>query len=366
MSLLNRTVGIIGNMMFIFKKRKIKEGFDPEKILLIRSASIGDVMMTTPAIKALAEKYPKSKIDYLVGNYSRKVLEGNNHIDEIIGFDEEIIRKPKIGGIIKLIKELRGKKYDLCIVFDKSWLWGLFAYFCRVKYRIGFDRKGEGFAHNLSVKFKGEEYELDYNNSLLGLLKIGNISKQMEISISPEENNEADEIVRKAKTKRTLIGIAPGGAKNPGQEMDSKRLPKPKYAKICNKLIEKNNIIFFGSKEDSDIINDIMKLMKKKPTDLSGKLSLKVSAAVIGKCDLFISHDTGLMHIAAAMKIPQIAIFGPTPPKRFSPEKAKVVAAGQKKRLCYDMYGRYNKDCSCIQEINVEDVIGEAERILGK
>lgn len=358
-------INTIGSLAFLFKKRRIKEKeFNPKNILIIRSGSIGDVLMTTPLVAAIKQKFPDSNIDYLVGEYSSKILLNNQDINNIITFDENIIFRRKLKDIAYLRSTIKKNKYDLAFIMDKSWQWGFFASLCGIKYRIGFDRKGEGFANNLNGYFDGTKYELEYNNELAKLIGVEVKDSQMKFNISKEDRSFANEFIRKNKKKMFIVGLAPGGAKNPGQTMEVKRPPRSKYAKLCNELINESDIILFGSKDDKESAEELMKLMKDKPIDMTGKLTLSQTAAVIEKCDLFISHDTGLMHITAAMKTPQIALFGPTSPERFAPRKAMIIVAEQKCKPCYDIYGNFNKDCKCIDSIDIEKTIKVARNML--
>jgi len=363
---MRKLINFLGKTIFLFKKRSLPRGFSPKKILVIRSGAIGDVLMTTPSLKAVRQRFPDAKIDYLVGEYSKDILEGNPDIDNVLTFDDSIIYEKKMGKVLRLSKNLRKNKYDLAIVFDKSWMWCVFAFLAGAKLRIGFDRKGEGFENNLNVSFDGSMYEIDYNNKLAGLLSIKETDRNMHIFISSKDKELAREIIRKNMTKKKIIGIAPGGAKNPGQVMDSKRPKIEFYADICNALGKDSNIIIFGSKKDSEAAESLKKLSKIKLIDMTGKLKLKQSAALIGQCDLFITHDNGLMHIAAAMQSPLIAIFGPTQAERFAPKisNSTIIKAKQRCNPCYDIYGNFAKDCRCIDDISPDSVIEAAQKIL--
>ena len=363
---MSNIINLAGKIAFLFKKRHLPKDFSPKRILIMRSGAIGDVLMTTPAIKAIRQKFPETKIDYLVGEYSKDILENNPEIDEILTFDDRIIYEKKLAKVLRLSKSLKKNKYDLAIVFDKSWMWCVFAFLTRAKLRLGFNRKGEGFANNLNIGFDGSMYEVDYNNKLAELLGIKETDRNMHIYISNKDKELAREIIRKNITKKKIIGIAPGGAKNPGQVMDSKRPKIEFYADICNALGKDSNIIIFGSKKDSEAAESLKKLSKIKVIDMTGKLKLKQSAALIGQCDLFITHDNGLMHIAAAMQSPLIAIFGPTQAERFAPKisNSTIIKAKQRCNPCYDIYGNFAKDCRCIDDISPDSVIEAAQKIL--
>jgi len=222
---MRRVITSLGKLFFIGRKRTFNAESEIKNILFIRSGSIGDVLMTTPLLHAVHKKYPHAAIDYLVGEYSKQIVEGNPAISTIISFDESLVFSSNFRKIIGLIKRVRQKKYDVAIVCDKSWLWGVFAFLCGVNFRIGFNRAGEGFSLNQSVPFDGSAYELEYNNKLGSLIGIGVPESNMKLYLSDDDKKFADEIVEKNKMSKRFIGIAPGGAKNPGQNMDSKRPP---------------------------------------------------------------------------------------------------------------------------------------------
>jgi len=356
--MIRKIICFLGKIFFIFKERKIR--CKPKNILVIRSGAIGDVLMITPFLKAIRKKFPRAKINYLVGEWSKSILEDNKNINKIIPFDDNIVYKKKLFKIIRLIKKIRKEKYDLCFVMDKSYHWGIFAILCGIKNRIGFDRAGEGFANNINISFDGSKYELDYNLELAKKVGANTEDQKMEINTNKKDLIFADNLIKKNNIKGKIIGIAPGGAKNPGQNMFIKRWPLEKYIQLIEKINKNNNIILFGGPGDKEIGEKIeSKIESKNLYSVIGKTSLKQAAALIKKCNLFITHDSGLMHLAAATGIKLIALFGPTPSKRFAPKNAVLIESKLKGCPCYDIYGNYNQKIGteCMDYIKVEDVI---------
>ena len=346
----------MGNVLFCFKKKQLPEKID--RILIIRSGGIGDVLMTTPLIKAIKNKFSSAKIDYLTGNWSKGVLEGNNDINEVISFDDEIIFKKKLFKMFGLIKQLKKKKYDLCFVLDKSWHWGVFAYLSNVEFRIGFDRNGEGFANNLNIPYDGSKYELDYYMDTVRLLGIKKTDKNMLLDLTEKDKKFGDDFLLNNNLKnKKLIGIAAGGAENPGQKMHVKRWHKEKYIELVKFILkEKKNaaILLFGGKNDVELNESIVKETDKiKTYNLAGKTTIKQAAVLMKKCKVFVTHDSGTMHIAAAMKTPLIVLFGATNPKRFAPRGSMVIKREIDCSPCYDVYGGYSKDCKNVECMNI-------------
>lgn len=334
------------------------------KILIIRSGAIGDVLMTTPLVRGIRKKFPKAHISYLTGRWSKKALEGNKNIDEIIAFDDGIIARKDLAGFLSLIRKVKGKRFDVCLILDKSYLWSLFACFCRIPKRYGFSRNFGGFINTKSVKFDGSKYELEYNLDVGKLLGIDVKGKGMELFLGKDDLRFADDFARKNRLKN-IIGIGAGGARNPGQDMPVKRWPRERYAELINRLTNKHDIILFGSQGDEEINNSILREVKAKNKifNLTDK-TMQQSAALISKCSYFITHDSGLMHIAATTGTKLIAIFGPTSAKRFAPKNAIVVKKNLKCSPCYDIYGNFKKckEHRCMELVKAEDVLTGIKR----
>lgn len=355
----------LGKAAFLFRHRTIDS--EPKKILIIRSGAIGDVVMTTPLIKAVRERFPAAEINYLVGNWSKKVLDGNPQLNRIISFDDKIVYDKKIKEGWELIKEIRTEQFDLAFVLDKSYHWGVLAYLMGIKQRIGFDRFGEGFAYNLSVFYDGSKYEGDYNLELIEKLMTSTgavgekvADRQMKIPLSEAEEDFATAFFRKNKIKGRTIGIIAGGAKNPGQTMDLKRWPLEHYTTLIKQLVGEFNILLLGGPSDKDVSEKIhTEITSPKVFDAIGQCGIKESVALMKRCDLVVTHDTGPLHMAAATGTKVIALFGPTPAHRFAPRNAVVLETKTEKCPCYDVYGNFTA-CSepeCMKAITVDMVL---------
>ncbi len=363
----------LGKAAFLFRHRTIDS--EPKKILIMRSGAIGDVVMTTPLIKAIRRKFPSAEIDYLVGNWSKKVLEGNPQLNRIISFDDKIVYDKKIKEILGLIKEIRTEQFDLAFVLDKSYHWGILAYLMGIKQRIGFDRFGEGFAHNLSVFYDGSKYEGDYNLELIEKLRISLESveekvadRQMNIPLSEAEEDFATAFFRKNKIKGRTIGIIAGGAKNPGQTMDLKRWPLENYVSLIRALSKEHNVLLLGGPSDKDVSERIGHEIKSTNLfDAIGQCGIKESVALMKRCEVVVTHDTGPLHMAAATGTKVIALFGPTPSHRFAPRNAVVLETKTDKCPCYDVYGNFTvcSEPECMKAIRVETVMNKVKEIIG-
>lgn len=369
----------LGRILFLFKSGDINDPCirSPKKILLTRSGAIGDVVMTTPLIKSIRKRYPRAEISYLVGNWSKKILENNPDLNRIISFPDEIVYKKKLGEIIKLIRRLRKEKFDLAFVLDKSYHWGILAFLAGIKRRIGFNRTGicgeEGFAYNFNVAYDGSKNERDYNLNLAELVNADITEKNCEIYLSLKDKNFAEEFFHKNKINGQVIGLTVAGAKNPGQEMALKRWPLKNYLQLIRLLlqIKTSNIFLFAGPKETEGIQEIYaslhleNISTKKVFDLS-QTSITEKAALMKRCDLIIAHDSGPLHIASAMGAKTITLFGPTPARRFAPKDAIIFQKEKNGCPCYDIYGNYKKcqEPTCMSSISPEEIYQKTQSLI--
>ncbi|BDU51127.1 lipopolysaccharide heptosyltransferase II [Haliovirga abyssi] len=340
-----------------------------KKILIIRSGAIGDVLMTTPLIRELKKNMPNIQLDYLVGNWSKSVLEDNRYIDDLYTFSEEkLFMKKDYIYILKTILKMRKNRYDTIVVLDKHKLASLFAMAIGGK-RYGFDRYGDGKYNNKNIKYVGGKHEIYYYLDILNLfgLEYNKEDVKMDIFLSDKDIYFAKTIFKSMKLEdKKVIGIVPGGANNPAVGDDSlRRWSIDKYTGLIKKLLNKGiKIILFGGKKDVEINKRIIDNIKNVDIiDLAGKTSIKESAAIMKRCNYIICNDSGPMHIASAVNNNIISIFGPTNPIEKAPlnkGSSYIWKENLKCTPCYDLWGRIpkcNNNYKCMQEIESEEVL---------
>src|SRR3989344_9034729 len=130
------------------------------KIIFFKTGALGDVLLTTPLLREIRQKFPDACIDYWAGNYSKRILEGNKEINNLIGFDESAFYKKKLISFLRLLNAIRKEKYDIAFVLDKHWIFSLFFLFTGIKKRIGFRRKVS--FNNYDVKYNNSKHEIDF------------------------------------------------------------------------------------------------------------------------------------------------------------------------------------------------------------
>ncbi|MEK6967028.1 MAG: lipopolysaccharide heptosyltransferase II [Nanoarchaeota archaeon] len=358
--MLRPLICFFGNIAFLFKNRKLPS--NPQNIVIMRSGGIGDVLMSTPLVKAIRLQFPNAKITYLVGEWSSDAIKGNPNVDKVMTYDDNIIFKQDKQEVKKLIERIKEEKFDLAFILDKAWQWNVLAFMAKIPFRLGFDRKGEGFACNISVPFDGKKYELEYYRDLAHIAGVEEAPYEMQFYITKKDGQKAEQLFKKHKlSKNRTIALIPGGAKNPGQELPEKRWPPHLYGRLADELLSKKwQIVILGGKTDEEICNSVIRNMKRKTAvNLCGKLSLGQSAAFMQNAKLAVTHDSGPMHLAAAMHTPLVAIFGPTDPMRFAPLSARIVQDTRLCPPCYDIYGNLKNQKGSLSAIAVDIVLKE-------
>ena len=334
-----------------------------KRILVVNVNWLGDVIFSTPFIRALREAYPDSYIACLLHPRCKDVLEGNPCLNEIIVYDEESAHK-SVFGKLKLVRLLRSKHFDTAFILHRSFTKALLTFLAGIPERIGYATKNR--ARLLTKAIEEDDYEIHKVEYFLNLaravgIKPKNLSYEFFIKNS-DRNYIADILKREGVVEKDIIvTICPGG------NWDPKRWPEESFAKLSDALIEKfgAKIAIAGAKKDVKLAMDIKSIMKNKPVIMCGNTSLKQLGALFERSRLVIANDTGPMHIAVAAGSKVIALFGPTSPKITGPYGGgnyRVISKDIGCEVpCYDVTCSDNK---CMSAITVEDVFKEAEKML--
>ncbi len=334
-----------------------------KKILVKGVNWIGDAVFITPALSALRIGFPKVKISLLVPENLAGIYEGNPNIDELIMYGRREGLKEKI----KLIRTLKEKKFDLGIIMQStSYEPAILFYLARIPERAGYSHSLRNLLLTKVVKrSKGTPHEVNF---FLGLIKtLGVEIKKGEVFMA--EDKEAREwagnflIENGRKEGDPLIGIFPGAYFGP-----AKRWFPERYATLADRLIKsyRARVVLFGEKNDLPLIQKIIDNMTAAPINATGKASLKQLRALIEKCRLFITNDSGPLQVASTTKTPIVALFGSSDPKKTGPWRKEDCTVIYKKVSCSPCFRRKCKKLTCFKELSVEDVLQAAEKYLRK
>ncbi|MEW6102397.1 MAG: glycosyltransferase family 9 protein [bacterium] len=322
------------------------------KILLIRLSSLGDIVLTSSVVSSLKKRFPNSKIFFLAKNEYLKILSLIPGIEEAIPFDK----------IFPAIKKIRKEKFDLVVDLSSNPRTFLISILSGAKRKIFYNKntlKRWLFLFHFDL-FKEKPHISERYIKNLKSLGISYIKPSLTLS-----GINKKEILEKFGIEDGLIcGIAPESQhKNKIWSIDG-------YARLIEKISKefRCQIILFGNENDRELGLKIKSICKAPIKDLIGKTDLIELSCLIERCFLFISPDTGPMHIADSLNIPVVALFGPTTRDfGFFPLRGIVVEKSLKCRPC-SLHGgsKCKEDNKCMKMISVDDVMAAIYAILNK
>ena len=346
----------------------------PSSILIVKPCCIGDVLMATPTVAQVRAGFPRARITFAIGNWSREVLENNPKIDELV--DCRSIgsgTRTSVRDYLAFVRQLRRGDYDACLVLDRSPLLTMLPFLAGVPNRIGIDSQGRGFSLTHKVPCQPDRHEAELYLDTARALGLSFSKAQLEFFPSPDdiawaEMRLAEAFPTSEQRELPLVAIHPGGGINPGMNLTSKRWLPERYAILADRLIKSGaRTVLVGAMSDRTIVTEVLsKLSGLNPThasaalDLSGTTTLGQLGAVLRQCHLFVGNDAGPMHLATAVGTPVVAIFGPTDPALCGPLGAESVTV-YKKLTCSPCFanGRMTVDCTeyrCMEAVSVDDV----------
>jgi len=300
----------------------------PQSILLVRPDHLGDLLFTTPALRALREAFPQARITYLVGPWSKAVIENNPHVDEIAlcpfpGFTRQKKRSALEPYVILLqyARQLRQKNFDLAIVLRFDHWWGaLLAYLAGIPRRVGYDvAEVRPFLTDIAPYSSGR-HEVEQNLALVKRVA----SCELRVASSPLEFNLTAEDEEFAEGYLAGHGIGDGDLLiciHPGAGAPVKLWRNEAWAQVADALAQRHRakVILTGSAEETPLCRAIAERMTTKPIVAAGETSLAGLAAIMARCRLVLGVDSGPLHLAVAMGTPTVHLFGPVDSRAFGP-----------------------------------------------
>ena len=354
----------------LFSRRKQLLPEDVKEILVIRTAYIGDVVMTLPMLKPLKQLYPEANVTFLTSSASRELFKNHPHVNEILVYDAFWFYPKKFFSALRkyfsFLKILRAKKYDL-VVEARGDIRDIFAlaYMARAAYKVSYSFGGGGYLLNHVVAFKQIKHKVDYHIDIVKSLGGHVEGIEWGLSLSNDESRNVKLLLKENSISSSdlAVGLHPGGRK------ELKCWSPDRFVEVADYLIQNYDakVVFSGSEKDKEIIKSITSRMISRATDLAGQTNLRLLIGLIDNYDLFICNDTAPLHIASAMKTPVVAIFGPSKSIETAPY-GNINCVVEKDFPC-----RYSCDenvClndvhnECMKEIKTEDVLEATKKVL--
>lgn len=329
------------------------------RLLVIKPRAIGDVVLSTVVLKNLRLAMPKAQIDFLTERLSREVIEGNPHVDNLIVYDVK-----KESGL-ELLMSVRRRNYDLVIDLFGNPRTAILTLWSGARYRVGYRFTWRQYCYNIVVEPRGGEvHNTEFNLDALRAIGVPTISREIEFPIDRASEQFAEEFY----SREQLTGSRFVVALNPGGGWYTKRWRIPQFAALGDALVKEYGaviLLVWGPGEENDIHE--LRAAMSHPSILLPRTSLKQLGAILKRCDLVVTNDSGPMHIAAAVKKPVVAIFGPTDPLLQGPVglQNEIVRNERLDCLCCNY-----TDCPignpCMLELRVDEVLEGVRRAMTK
>jgi len=332
------------------------------RILIIRTDRIGDVVLSTPAITATRKAYPDAYIAVMVSSQAKEIVKGNPCLNEVIVYD-----KKDVFHALRFAKWLREKKFELALILHSTKRVNLIAFLAKIPKRVGYARGKMDFLLTDKLEYKkrlGEKHESEYSLDVLRSMGIDAEVSPLVVPVNRENEKHIDALGLKKGEKFIVI--------HPGASHISKIWPAERFAKVADILIERFGaqvILISGPDQVNINIGDrVGSLMKNKPIFLCGKTSIGDLAALFKRTLLFISNDSGPVHIACAIGTPVISIFSRNErglsPKRWGPLGTKTAALHKDAGCTTCLAHNCKKGFLCLNSITVEELIEKAGQLL--
>lgn len=279
------------------------------QILVIQTAFLGDVVLTTPLLDAIASA--GHSVDVVLTPAGAQALQGHRAVRQLIVYD----KKQKDRGLRALLRMgglLRRTRYDTAVIPHRSFRSALLAMLARIPRRIGFDRSAGSWTFTQVVRYRNEAHEIDRNLDLvqpLGLVPPANAAPSL--TNSPEDEMEVRRLLEASGlAERSFVAVAPGSV------WTTKRWPEERFIDLCRRLAERNvSVALIGGREDESLCERIRTAAgTDRILNAAGRLTVLQSAALIRNAAVLVTNDSAPLHLASAVGTPIVSIFGATSP----------------------------------------------------
>ena len=341
---------------------------NPARILIRSTNWIGDAIMTTPAVRTIRRNFPKAEITLLALPWVADVFTACPHIDHVFIYDKKG-RHHGLSGKLRLATDLRAEHFEVTFLLQNAFEAALVTTLARIPVRAGYTTDGRRLLLTHKVKKQpdiGKKHQVHYYQEMLQGLGLKPGPDSLELSLDPVAVRKAEAVLDRAGQpgNRPLIGLNPGAAYGP-----AKRWPAKKYGRLGAQLAAATDglIIIFGTEADKKAAREISAAVGKPVLDLCGKTSLALALACIDRCQVFITNDSGLMHVAAALNTPLVAVFGSTDHVATGPysEQATVIRSSLNCSPCMKTHCP-TENYQCLAQIGVNEVARAALDLLEK
>jgi len=334
-------------------------------ILVIKLRYVGDVLLATPVLRALRDRFPDARITMAVNAGTEDVLRWNRDLDEVM-----VLRRGGLREELRFLRDLRRRKFDLVIDLTDGDRPAFLSRWTGAATRIGFNReeRWRGAFYTSVVGPTPDLHRIDRNLEALRPLGIEPKAATPELRLSAEEDQHAAGLLREVGAADTRGRITrPLIMLHPGARYWFKSWPIERFAALADRLVDTygGRVLIGGSEQDQTAASGIAGAARSTPINLAGRAGLLTFAAIVKQCAVFVGNDNGALHVAAAVGTPVVGLFGPSNPREWGPrgDRVAVLYKGLDCRACFHPTCERGEG-NCMRQISVDEVFAAAAPFL--
>jgi ADP-heptose:LPS heptosyltransferase len=312
----------------IFPARPLSQ--TPRRIVLILPCCIGDVVLATATLAALRRGYPDAHITWAVGRWSRPAIEGHPLLDALLDTGNAALPVRSPLQLLRFARQLRAGQFDLAVSLVRSPLMSLALLLSGIPDRVGLDSDGRGFGYSVRAPIDPNQprHEAEVYLDAARALGLATRGCWANIPVSDANRTLVRDLLAAHGLKGPYLMMHPGGGRNPGMVMDSKRWPPEQFAALANRLAGRLrlNVVIIGGPGDQSLVAAVSSKLEPRSIAFAGELNFGQIAALAHDARVYIGNDTGMTHLAAAAGAKTVMILGPSDPIRYAPFTPEALA----------------------------------------
>ena len=337
------------------------------RILVVQSGFLGDVVLSTPVMSELRARYPEAHIAGLTTPLAEPLLRHHPALNEVLVFDKRGVHSG-IGGLWQMAGELRRAKFDAVFSLHKSYRTAVLLWLAGIKERFGFAEASAAFLYTKTATRSEYKHEVIRNLALLKNIDLDpeTITQRMRVEFSAQERERAGELLERV-SEGSLVGLAPGSV------WATKRWTPEGFSELADRLSSAGySVVLIGGPNDAEVGRQIELKTQSSVLNLIGKCSLIESAAVIDRLELLVTNDSAPLHLASARGTPIVAVFCATVPEfGFGPWQVLSEVVGVSGLSCRPCGSHGKQYCptgthACQKRLSANQVFAAAERVLNE
>jgi len=357
---------------------------EPRRMLIVNPFGIGDVLFSTPLIRAVRRAFPQAYLAYLCNRRTEEILRRNPHLNDVFIYErDELVALWKqrtwsaVRAVVSLLRAIKRRRFDLAIDLSLGERYSFLLKCLGVRRRIGFDyrRRGRFLTHRLTIDGYRDRHVVEHYVQLLRSIGITLRDRHLELPVSEAGRRAAQERLRQLGLNpgHPTVGLIPAGGVSWGLQAHFRRWPQEGFVAVGSSLSARYGaqILIFGESADEAVCTHIAEGIGSAAVNLVGKTTLGEFVDCLQSCDVVVSNDGGPVHIAASQDVPTVSIFGPVDPDVYGPyplsEEHRVVFRSD--LPCRPCYHRFKLppcpyERACLHELAADDVLSACDAAL--